>query len=116
MLRRHEDLFIIESQQNISGLNTRECRGATMMNILENPPRPECGFIGEIRCTKRRTARGSPRALMKEANMRGLQILEKGGNSLLKCFRRGRGLDNRAMIRNGLMPPVFKKLWFYRIS
>jgi hypothetical protein len=47
--------------------------------------------------------------------VRGLEILEKGSNSLLKCFQRGCAFDNRAMICNGFVPPVFEKLWFVEL-
>jgi hypothetical protein len=47
---RRNDLFVIESQQDIAGLNPGERRGAAIVNILEYPSRSEGGFIREIGC------------------------------------------------------------------
>ena len=52
---------------------------------------------------------------MKKANMRGLEILEKGSNSLLECLQCRCTFDSRTMIRNSFMPPISKKFWLIEL-
>jgi single-strand DNA-binding protein len=56
-----DDLFPVDAQQNVAGLNTAQSRGAAIMNILKNPAGPVRGFVSQVCRTEGCAARCSPR-------------------------------------------------------
>src|SRR5690606_3734958 len=86
---RRDDFLAVDGEEYVARSNTRTCRGAARMNVLEHPPLTVRRVDLHERGRDGDATRGAGTAVVVEADMAGAKALEHGYHRGLEVVRAG---------------------------